>query len=236
MSKDKTYRHIDQRCMDIFVRLPVSLDDLLIALAVDPLAAEDAYEQFRHNIPHSIEVFAAGEPHVLTEMKETIATWVKSRGRNMPVDQLVQMIAAYDPWLAMWCLLPIAAQATARCNDSATEMVLKLADRWMMNGRPEGELKERLMLFRRELQGLVNIEDIGLRRCALCVLGATYVLVDSNRDQIVYMNGATTVLAARILHLQAPGEDDQDHRDRALRAVHRRWVDLIAKRVMQYPI
>lgn len=235
MSKHKHYKHIDQRSFDLFVRIPATLEDYLIALAVDPLAAEDAYE-LKHKIPHSIEDFAAAEPHVLIEMKETIATWVKLRGPKVDLDEIIESLARYDPWLAMWCLLGIAAEASSRCKYQTTEMVLQLADRWMMRGRPAGELEERLMLFRRELSQFVNSEDFALRRCALCVLGATYALVESDRQSIVDMNGSSIVIAAKMMNPQRRGEEDEDHRERALDAMRNRWVDVIAKRVMQYPV
>ncbi len=110
MKTHKTFTHIPQRSFDAFVgNQEATLDDLMAALAVDPLEAEDAFKLFGvKGIPHSLKDFADRGRVAYRFALETIAKWVSSR---VDTAKSLEAIAKYDPRLAVWCACGIAREA-----------------------------------------------------------------------------------------------------------------------------
>lgn len=101
------YTHVPQRSFDAYASSnPVTLDEVLCALIVDPLEAEDAAkDRGVQGTPHSLCDFADQGMVPLRIALETIAQWVSSHAYS---PQAITDIARYDERLGVWCGCQVA--------------------------------------------------------------------------------------------------------------------------------
>ncbi len=133
----ESFSRVHQRSYDVFVgNSIVHLDPLMMALAVDPLEAEDAASSRSSDIPHSLEYFSSISRLAYLSAIETISQWVL----HHPGEQKIKQMAMYSPRLAVWCTAQ-AVRDVLRLLPPEEERPLTAvatAERWVM-GESSGE-------------------------------------------------------------------------------------------------
>jgi hypothetical protein len=113
-----------------------TLDELLCALIVDPLEAEDAAEQFgEKRTPHSLGDFARISHGALRQALETIAQWVLWMRDNhrKGADFAIKSITRYSIRLGAWCAAQVARSVLSYLdNPSKAEEAIKYTEQWVM--------------------------------------------------------------------------------------------------------
>lgn len=85
------------------------LDQVMAALAADPLEAEDL-AAMGETPPHSLEDFADRGPPWTAKALQTISEWIMVCERapsKMPTPSIMGQVASYSPRLAAWCCFSI---------------------------------------------------------------------------------------------------------------------------------
>lgn len=140
------YSFVPQRSYRAYVKSDpptLSIDELLCALIVDPLAAEDAAEQLgvKHT-PHALSDFADIGIAQHRVALETIAQWV--RQMVWPPKTLAQ-IAAYNQRLGTWCACQIARDVIPFIGDerrrSLCQKAVEATEKWIVLPESASEAK-----------------------------------------------------------------------------------------------
>lgn len=139
----KSFHQIDRRSYDAYVKSdPPTLDELLCALIVDPLAARDAAEEFGvERTPHALSDFADLGLGPYREALETISQFV--RMTENPRIALGQ-ITLYDRKLGTWCAFAVFRRTFAHVETLRMHSVLAMeaSEGWVRGTRSEQSARE----------------------------------------------------------------------------------------------
>ncbi len=132
MRMHPTFTRVHQRSYDVFVgEGEASLEDLLTAFSVDPMEAEDAFEQFHpRELRRDLQQFASVSRVSFAWAIETVSQWASVQ---KSADDALQSIVSYSKELGVWCACQVARDSlrNARGRESGPLLAIVAAERWV---------------------------------------------------------------------------------------------------------
>ncbi len=240
----KAFTYIPQRSFDAFVGDLESLDDVMAALAVDPLEAEDAYRLFGvKGIPHSLKDFADRGRGAYTQALETVAQWTMVQ-KDAAV--ALQVMLTYDLRIGTWCAAQVARESLELVSSRgpAPRIAVETAERWVLG---QATAKECLAAaracfsLRTELMNAAGTGNASIDAAAAASLAAAYVASHpaseerySNRER--RGTGSTARAAATIMPYLSGALPSSAYWEEQRSSELRRLRQVVAAACLSYPV
>lgn len=109
---------------------PPALDELMCALMVDPLEAEDAAAESGMEMPHALANFASLGRRPYTAALQTIAQWVEEQEEARPA---LRGLMKYNNKLGTWCACQLARASLlyVSADEPRPRAIIELTESWL---------------------------------------------------------------------------------------------------------
>ncbi len=232
MKTHKTFTLIPQRSFDAYVSSRPSLNEVMCALIVNPIAAEDSAEMFGLGLPHSLSDFRTQNSLMGVEAAlQTASTWLLTQDS---ISSALYELSLWDRWLAMWCAIPIGMRAMSYRECASCWYALVVAEHWQISGHLSDELFGRAKSALGDLyRNNYDSNSVALRMSGM--LGAIASAPGDRPEPIA--DGLRGAVRSTIMLFvpSLPGENDEDLMDRAERLESPSLLVSASDRILSFP-
>lgn len=112
---------------------PPALDELMCALMVDPLEAEDTVAEMGMEMPHALADFSSLGRRPYTAALQTIAQWAEAQ---TDAAFAMRMVTLYDRRLGVWCACQLAREVMSFVSpdEKIHKATIELTESWVRGG------------------------------------------------------------------------------------------------------
>lgn len=223
MKTDLLFTFVPERSLQAFSRGRIpTLRELLCALIVDPLEAEDAAEQLDPlEISCTLTDFADRGAAMYRASLETIAQWVIMKSRIGEMFSAMDAIGRYDARLGTWCSFCVCQEMLAR--DAECAPMLEQLRRWIL-GEIDSEALRRIVDEIRVPSAAYELRFRLLSKVMSSAIGRF--------SHSLFLNSASRLLAQRITDVTDGGRSGLEAQQEALLVIG----EDVSKACLSFPL